>query len=224
MTEDDPALSAVVALADPVRRELYAVMRASGRPLGRDELAERTGIPRATVAFHLEKLLAAGVLATHFAHRGDRRGPGSGRPAKFYTTVEDEFVAAVPPRRYELAAELLATAIERSDSTGEPVRDCLLAVAAELGAERGDRDRPLVAALTELGYRPAEDDDGGYRLTNCPFHRLAGRHTDLICSTNVAFASALSEESSDHPEVTLQPWDGGCCVRVGHAGSSRPAG
>ena len=50
MTEDDPALSAVVALADPVRRELYGVIRASARPLGRDELAERTGIPRAT--FH----------------------------------------------------------------------------------------------------------------------------------------------------------------------------
>jgi predicted ArsR family transcriptional regulator len=216
MTPD--ALSALAALADPVRLELYRLIEAEGRPLGRDELAERTGVPRATVAFHLEKLVDAGVLVTDFAHRGDRRGPGSGRPAKFYALAHDELIAAVPPRRYDLAGELLARAVERADETGAPVRECLLAVAAEHGHACGDPGRELAETLDAVGYEPVADDDGGYRLTNCPFHRLAARHTDLICSANVAFVGAISDESPDRRPVWLEPATGGCCVRVGPSG------
>ncbi|WP_395245695.1 helix-turn-helix transcriptional regulator [Agromyces sp. MMS24-K17] len=220
----DP-LTAIAALADPARRELYRLLEAGDRPLGRDELAEATGLPRATVAFHLEKLVDAGVLVAEFAHRGDRRGPGSGRPAKFYALAQDELSATVPPRRYDLAAELLATAVERADASGRPVRECLLAVAAEQGEASGDPARPLADTLGDLGYDPVDDDAGGYLLANCPFHRLASRHTDLICSANVAFAGALSEASADHRPVWLEPLAGGCCVRVGpEAGEAEAAG
>src|SRR6478752_2717709 len=128
MADDDPSLTALSALADPARRALYHELERSHRALDRDELAERTGLARATAAFHLERLVDAGVLVTTFAHRGDRRGPGSGRPAKFYAPAQDELTASVPPRQYDLAAELLATAVERSAQTGEPASECLLSV------------------------------------------------------------------------------------------------
>lgn len=214
MTDREDGLAGVAALADPVRLRLYRVLEASDRPLGRDELAERTGIARATVAFHLERLVEAGVLTSAFAHRGDRRGPGSGRPAKFYEPAADEVTAAIPPRHYDLAADLLATAVERSEETGEAVRACLLAVARERGAEAGDPGHPLVETLEAVGYEPVTADEGGYQLANCPFHRLARRHTDLICAANVAYVEALSAQSSDRPAVRLEPLEGGCCVRV----------
>lgn len=210
----DP-LSALAALADPARRELYRLIEAAGRPLGRDELAETTGLPRPTVAFHLDRLVEAGVLEAAFAHRGEKRGPGAGRPAKFYALAHDELSAAVPPRRYDLAAELLATAVERADQSGRPVRECLLAVAAEHGEASADPGRPLADTLDALGYEPVNDEEGGYRLSNCPFHRLASRYTDLICSANVAFVGALSAAAADHRPVWQQPPAGGCCVHVG---------
>lgn len=217
MTDDDVA--AVAALAEPARRELVRILTAEGSPLGRDELAERTGLTRATTAFHLEKLVDAGVLVTEFRHRGEKRGPGSGRPAKFYSLARDELVASIPPRRYDLAGELLAGAVERSDGTGLPVRECLLAVAAEQGAARSDPSRPVAETLDGLGYDPVDDDAGGYVLANCPFHRLSSRHTDVICSANAAFVSALSAGASDGREAWLEPLAGGCCVRVGAAGT-----
>ena len=66
MTDDD--LTAVAALAEHVRRELVRIVEASAEPLGRDELADRVGVPRATAAFHLEKLVDSGVLVAEFRH------------------------------------------------------------------------------------------------------------------------------------------------------------
>ena len=217
MTDDD--LAAVAALAEPARRELVRILTVAEHPLDRDELAESAGLTRATAAFHLEKLVDSGVLVAEYRHRGERRGPGSGRPAKFYSLARDELVVAIPPRRYDLAGELLAGAVERSDSTGRPVRECLLAVAAEHGAGRSDPGRPVADTLDALGYDPVDDEAGGYVLANCPFHRLSSRHTDVICSANAAFVSALSAGASDDRDAWLEPLAGGCCVRIGAPGS-----
>ena len=211
------AVSAVAALADPMRRRLYEILEGSAEPLARDELAERTGIARATVAFHLEKLVDVGALTTVFAHRSDRRGPGSGRPAKFYAVAHDELSASVPERRYDLIGDLLATAVDRSDRTGEPVRTCLVEFAEERGRELGDAEAPLVDTLAGLGYEPASDDAGGFVLDNCPFHRLASRHTEVICSANAAFVRGLAESTGEGRDVELEPGAGRCCVHLGAA-------
>ncbi|MFF1877833.1 helix-turn-helix transcriptional regulator [Leifsonia sp. NPDC058230] len=217
MSDSDPAdpATVVAALADPSRRALYIQLRNSDRPLGRDELAERTGIPRATVAFHLDRLEAVGALTTEFARRSGRSGPGAGRPAKFYSLADDEVTASIPPRRYDLVGDILATAAEESDRTGSPVRECLVAVAQNRGHEIGDANAPLVDTLAGIGYEPTAEQDGGFRLTNCPFHRLASRHTDLICSANTAFVRGLTDRSTEERQVWLEPSDGHCCVRIG---------
>ena len=214
-TDPDAATLALAALADPSRRALYDTLRRSDHPLGRDELAELTGLARATAAFHLDRLVEVGVLDVEFSRRSGRAGPGAGRPAKFYSPARDEVTASLPARQYELAGDLLATAVEYSDQEGVPVRDALIATAGRRGRELGTDDVPLVDTLVGIGYAPVDCDDGGYRLTNCPFHHLAARHTDLICTANTAFVRGLTEESSEPRDVWLEPTAGECCVRIG---------
>jgi predicted ArsR family transcriptional regulator len=213
-TDGDPT-AMLAALADPSRRELFEAVRRSALPLGRDELAERAGMPRATAAFHLDKLVDVGVLTVEFQRRSGRSGPGAGRPAKLYSLAADELEASLPTRRYELAGDLLATAADRSEQSGAPIREALVGVAEARGHDLGSRELPLVDTLTSVGYEPAACADGGYRLTNCPFHRLATRHTTLICSANTAFVRGLVDESSEQRDVWLERTEGECCVRIG---------
>ena len=213
--DPDTATLALAALADPSRRALYDALRRSDHALGRDELAELTGLPRATAAFHLDRLVEVGALDVEFSRRSGRTGPGAGRPAKYYSPAHDELTASFPARQYELAGDLLASAVEYSDQVGVPVRDALIATAELRGHELGTDDVPLVDTLVGIGYAPLACDDGGYRLTNCPFHHLASRHTDLICTANTAFVRGLTEESSEPRDVWLEPTAGECCVRIG---------
>ncbi|MFF1634204.1 helix-turn-helix transcriptional regulator [Leifsonia sp. NPDC058248] len=213
-TPTDPA-AVIAALADPARQALYDLLRQSDRPLARDELAAGSGLPLATAAFHLDKLVEVGALTVEFARRTGRTGPGAGRPAKFYALASEEVNASVPPRRYDLVGDILVTAAEESDRTGTPMRECLVAVAESRGHEFGDEGIPLADTLAEVGYAPAPDGEGGFRLTNCPFHQLAARHTDLICSANTAFVRGLADESPDERSVWLEPASGHCCVRIG---------
>ncbi len=213
--DPDTATLALAALADPSRRALYDALRRSDRALGRDELAELTGLPRATAAFHLDRLVDVGALQVEFSRRSGRTGPGAGRPAKLYSAANDELTASLPARQYELAGDLLATAAEYSDQEGVPVRDALITTAELRGHALGTPDVPLVDTLAGIGYMPVECADGGYELTNCPFHHLAARHTDLICTANTAFVRGLTAESNEPRDVWLEPKAGECCVRIG---------
>ena len=217
----DPA-AILAALADPSRRELYEAVRRSGQPVGRDELADQARLPRATAAFHLEKLVEVGALTVEFRRRSGRTGPGAGRPAKLYALAAEELTASLPTRRYELVGDMLATAADRSEQTGAPMRETLIAVAEARGHDLGSPAVPLVDTLTSVGYAPADCADGGYRLTNCPFHQLATRHTTLICSANTAFVRGLVDESAEHRDVWLERTPGECCVRIGEVGAGLP--
>ena len=51
-------------------------------------------------------------------------------------------------------------------------------------------------------------------LHNCPFHRLALTHTDLVCGMNLSFLDGLLREvHGTGLHATLEPEDGYCCVR-----------
>jgi len=121
---DPSAIRAVAALGDDVRRGLYEFARATRRPVSRDEAAEAIGISRKLAAFHLDKLAAAGGTTKAYLRPPGRTGPGAGRPAKLYRRAPEELTVSVPPRRYDLAAEVLADAIERGRAfleAGAPV-------------------------------------------------------------------------------------------------------
>ena len=217
MSEFSPVagVAAVASIHDPMRRSLFDFVTRSGVAVGRDEAAKALGMARGTAAFHLDRLVDVGLLTTEFQRRSGRTGPGSGRPAKLYRRAIAEVLVSIPERHYDLVGGLLASAIEQSDRTGEPVRETLTRVATERGRDLGGRAASLWAVLESTGYEPRDDGDGGTVLTNCPFHRLALSHTAIICAANLALLRGAAETKNDRDhEVSFEPGAGRCCVRI----------
>ncbi len=208
-------LMAVATLGDPVRRALYDLLRRSPEPLSRDQLAASAGIPRSTASFQLEKLVDGGLLSTEYRKRGARNGPGSGRPAKLYRVERPEVAASFPARAYDLAAHLMAAAIEISGAGGSPVREALSQVAFDAGHQLGAEAGTIEGMLIETGYSPEPDGQGGYLLANCPFHRLARNHTDVICGLNGALLTGALQGCADSTHRIVPDPDGPhCCARI----------
>ncbi|MET0888065.1 MAG: transcriptional regulator [Mycetocola sp.] len=209
-------LAAVASISDPIRRALYEFVSRSTGAIGRDEAAVAIDIPRGTAAFHLERLVESGLLETEFQRRSGKTGPGAGRPAKLYRPTDAEVSVSVPERHYDLAAELLSSAVEESDRTGRPVRESLERVSTEFGRALGEAEGSLDAVLESTGYEPVDDDAEGLLLRNCPFHRLAQNHTQTICGANAALLRGAAEGAGERDRrIDFEPrTDGYCCVHV----------
>jgi predicted ArsR family transcriptional regulator len=182
--------------------------------VGRDDAAEFAGIGRSLAGYHLDQLVADGLLVVTYARRGGRSGPGAGRPAKLYEPAAVEVSLQLPARDDALVAHLLARAVE-ADASGA-ARRALAEAARSAGEELGREVAAtpgvtMVEALTERGYRPIEADDG-IRLRNCPFHHLVGEHLDLVCSLNRDLLGAASEAAGTGWTADLDPRPGQCCV------------
>src|SRR4051812_38953763 len=108
----DLELDAVGSLQEPVRRALYRYVVQQGRSVGRTEAAAALGIGRNLAAFHLDKLVEDGLLATEYRRMTGRSGPGAGRPSKLYLRSPRQVEVSLPPRSYELAARLFARALD----------------------------------------------------------------------------------------------------------------
>jgi predicted ArsR family transcriptional regulator len=228
VTHDDLAerVAGIAALADPIRRDLYLYVSGQSAPVSRDEASDALGIARHTAKFHLDKLAEEGLLDTSFKRLTERRGPGAGRPTKLYVRSSRQLSVILPERRYDLAGQLLATAIENSSTQGTAPADALKATAADWGrnvanqarATAGARPSPerllgcTCQALAENGYEPHRDA-GTIVLRNCPFDALAREHTELVCGMNFAILDAATEQL---PEISLaarlEPSPDRCCV------------
>lgn len=209
-SEDLDDLDALATLADRVRRQAYRVVVDGTTPVGRDEVAEALGIGRTLAAFHLDKLVAAGLLETSYARRSGRTGPGAGRPAKLYRIAAAEHTVGVPPRAYRTAAELLAEALEQAGA-----EDVLYQVAQRHGRQAGACPG-VTELLTEHGYAPAPDGPDRIELRNCPFHRLAEQFPPVICGMNLAMITGLLAGGGLDGEWTarMDPAPGRCCVTL----------
>ena len=204
-------------LDDPARRAAYLAVRSAGHPLTRAEVADEVGISVRLAAFHLEKLLSDGFLEATYER--DARSAGVGHPAKRYRPTRLELEVSIPPRRYDLAAEILAEALE-ADSSSDPPVDSLADVAAEYGRQVGRRTRArkessrLLTALRVIGYEPATSGDDVV-LRNCPFRHVAQARPEIICNMNLAFvAGLLAGTKSRSLHAVLSPSTERCCVVV----------
>lgn len=201
-------------LDDPTRRAVYEFIRTRGGAVSRTETADALGLPRSTASFHLDKLATDGLATVEFKRLGVRTGPGSGRPAKLYRAAASEISFSIPPRRYDLAAELMAEAIEHSSTTGAAIDDSLHTVAHNAGRTNAREAGGIRELLEESGYEP-HDEAGGFTLGNCPFHRLAAGHAETVCSLNRAFLEgALEGAADDAHEVTPETAGAPCCARI----------
>ena len=138
---------------------------------------------------------------------------------------------ALPERRYDLAADLLAQAVE---APGRDPARALDKVARGFGetlgveARRYLGRRPSVSrlldtaceVLREQGFEPIRTE-GEIRLRNCPFDTLAKDHTQLVCGMNVALAEGLvAGLQAEGVDVRLDPQPGTCCIAL--ASERRP--
>ena len=219
---DDPSMTALGALDEPTRRRLYLFVRAAGHPVTRDEASAHAGVSRKLAAFHLDRLVDAGLLVAGSRRRAPE--PRRGRARKTYEPSGVTLDVSIPPRHYDLAGELLAEAIQSCGADERPV-DAALRVAFERGRELGRAARPAsrstralttneIVLLEGQGYEPARDD-GRIMLRSCPFDAIARSAPELICGMNRALLEgALRGLGDQATEAVLEPVPGRCCVEL----------
>jgi predicted ArsR family transcriptional regulator len=221
----DRDVTGVGVLADPVRRELYRFVCSQAQPVTRDQAAEAVGVARHKAKFHLDRLEAEGLLEADYVRMTGRTGPGAGRPAKRYRRGSSEFAVTIPARDYELAGHILAEAILESERTGTAISDALNNAAAAHGAaiaamsddHPSDANAALdlaVRILSEHGYEPRRIDHIVI-MANCPFHRLAVGHTELVCRLNHSLLDGFVDSvAPDLLQARLEPGANRCCVTL----------
>lgn len=225
VTAIDP-IAAVALLDEPKRRRLHDYVVQAAGPVGRDEAAGALEISRELAAFHLDRLVEAGLLQTEYRRLGNRRGPGAGRPAKLYRRADRDLEVSLPPRRYEQAAAVFAEALAKQ--SGGLGAKAAAGVARTRGEAAGTKARRLAGSsvspealqasilslLRQGGYEPELDSlTGEVRLRNCPYQSLAQSYRELTCEMNVAWAEGVVAGLADPTiEVAYAPAAGRCCV------------
>lgn len=201
-------------LVDGSRRALYDFVRRQDHAVGRDEAADGTGMSRGLAAFHLDKLVGAGLLSARYeAPAGQPRGRG--RTPKVYEAVGEGLAVTIPERRYELIAEILADAVADSpDRAYEAAMDGAARRGRDLGVQLAAAGTGVVDALDGLGFEPCAEGQV-VLLRNCPFHALAGRQTELVCGLNHRFVAGLVRAlGATTLEAHLAPRPGACCTQL----------
>ncbi|MYS88820.1 transcriptional regulator [Streptomyces sp. SID5464] len=228
----DAAIDSVSVLGEDSRRRMFAFIRRARRAVTRDEAAASVGISRKLAAFHLDKLVDAGLLRARYETPGGIRKVG--RQPKVYEPTDTQLTVSIPDRRHELLADLLLDAV-LTEGTDENAAQAAVRTAGQRGRQMGeaerDRTRPgrlgaergLTACesmLDEHGYEPVRETPTHLRLRNCPFHPLAAKAPDLVCGMNHAFLTGyLDGLRIGGVQAVLAPRPGECCVRLGPDGA-----
>lgn len=217
-------ISAIAALDEPTRRRLYDYVIRRREPVSRDEAAAALQLPRTTAAFHLDQLVDQNLLDVSYQRRTGRTGPGAGRPAKLYQRSSHQVAVSVPQRRYDLAGELLSSALDQVERSGGSPREILSDRAYQLGkrlgetangaADDGDARDLALRLLDDYGFQPRVHGDD-IVLGNCPFHALAQQYTELVCGMNLSLLNGLLDGlGSTRLTGQLDPSPNHCCVRL----------
>lgn len=223
-------------LTSAVRRRIVDTLAAlprlavEGRPtrdtgLTAAELGKILGLHSTTVRFHLDQLVAAGLLEAHFVRSGS-----AGRPKKKYLIVDGELGPLVRPGAegpYQVLATLLADALDPRSRTQLSPEEAGAAWVRQRLADRAP-DPPAAPAstrgewlgkvggvvdlLAEWGYSPDLTLDGAegdvtLTLRDCPFLELARAHPAVVCGVHRGLLrGALEVAGEPAAEVSLRPF------------------
>ncbi len=219
---------AVRALTEPQRRRAYEYVCSQRQPVTRDDVAAGIGISRALAAFHLDKLVEAGLLHAETKAVPGVRAARVGRPAKLYRPSAVQVDLSLPPRQYDLAGRVFALALTAA-AAGEPTMHAVRRVAHQQGeqlapeVDRNGRDdaddtdslHRTCRLLDRLGYFPERQNDHAV-LANCPFRQIVEVATELTCTMNHALINGLLDGAGLGHDVTatLEPGRDRCCVTL----------
>lgn len=228
-----PAIRAVAALQDQLRRGMYLFIRRTRRPVTREEAAAAVGISRKLAAFHLDKLVEAGVLRARYQAVGETRKVG--RTPKAYEPADTDIQLSIPHREHDILADILLDAVLTDDGNA---RAAAVRVAhhrgQQIGATERHRSRPgrlgaeraltlAIDVLERHGYEPAREASTRVRLRNCPFHPMAAKAPELVCGLNHALLTGmLTGLEAPTVEAMLDPRAGECCVELRSAHRTPP--
>ncbi|TMU96642.1 transcriptional regulator [Streptomyces sp. DASNCL29] len=231
------AIDSVSVLSEDSRRRMFVFIRRAGRAVTRDEAAASVGISRKLAAFHLDKLVDAGLLRARYETPGGIRKVG--RRPKVYEPTDAQISVSIPERRHELLADLLLDAV-LTEGADENAAQAAVRAAERRGRRMGeaarDETRPgrlgpergltvCERLLDEYGYEPVRQAPTELRLRNCPFHPLTAKAPDLVCGMNHAFLGAyLNGLEVNGVRAVLAPEPGECCVRLGPSDADRDDG
>jgi predicted ArsR family transcriptional regulator len=178
------------------RARVLDLLRAAGRPLGVQEVAEHAGLHPNTARFHLEALVDAGLAA-----RDPQPRETPGRPSMVYRVTGGGGPSG--QRRYRLLAEMLTSMIagvmpEPGEAAEEAGREWGRYLTEQPPpferVNAGEAMERLTGALAEIGFSPeVVPRDAGYqlRLHQCPFREVAERHQGVVCALHMGLMQGV---------------------------------
>jgi predicted ArsR family transcriptional regulator len=218
-------VAALTVLSEDGRRALFEFVRTARRPVSREEAARATGISRKLAAFHLDKLVEAGLLVARYQAAGGVRKVG--RTPKVYEPASTGLHVSIPGRQYLALADVLLDAVT-AEASGTSARRTALEVARLRGVELGHAERKqhgsdavpdpvgfAAAFLGRYGFDPSPEGDGVLRLRNCPFDPLCAKSPAVVCGLNQAYIGGLlAGLAIPALHAVLVPHPGECCVEL----------
>jgi predicted ArsR family transcriptional regulator len=190
------------------------LLRQAKQPLGVAEVAERLGIHTNTARFHLDALVAQGVV-----ERSLEQPAGPGRPRTVYAPRPGMDRGGV--RSYRLLAQILLSRLAADGpGAGEAARqagwDWGRYVAEPPPPHRtptaGEATARLTELLDDLGFAPEAETSAGavpdeIRLRHCPFLELAEEYGPIVCAAHLGLMQgALQELRAPLVATALEPF------------------
>jgi predicted ArsR family transcriptional regulator len=238
-----PQPNAAALLASPVRRQIVdALALADGDAdtpgFTAAELASEVGLHVTTVRFHLDQLVAAGLVESAV-----RREGGAGRPRKVYTLAPgslDDVDGRAEADHLRLLSGLLASTLTQgvgghAMTPAEAGRRWAVEhVAPEQGSPPADTPgrwlgklAQMIDVLQEWGYTPELKTSEGGRvaevtLSHCPFLDLARANPAVVCGIHRGLiAGSLAQLGESATRVSLEPFvDDTTCIA--HVSTTTP--
>ncbi len=217
---DEVAPTGAALLTSPVRRSIIDALNdqegaeAAADGMTAAQLAEVLGLHVTTVRFHLDQLVAAGLVTAEFTKRF-----GVGRPRKVYAVAPGSLDEASPHPALQILSELLADSFGTDVTPSEagvrwarqhvPADDTGPAESAGQWLTKVGR---MIDVLHDWGYTPdLSTSDGGRTcridLVSCPFLELARSNPAVVCGIHRGLITGAMEQLGERQtQISLEPF------------------
>ena len=210
------------AFGNPVRRDVFMLLRTHSTPMVATDVAKRLGLQRTAARAHLERLVDLGLVSS-----STQPTASGGLPTKSYAAVEARLEVTVPPRRYEALAGSL---LELLGAAGvEAPAEHAAAVGRAFGERTAEEivgvgiQRPVLLSLpalvkwmNESGYAatvtPLRKTRAVIEIGNCVYRELAWRQPDVVCAFDRGtLRGMLGVADSAHRQTNALCVGDSCC-------------